>query len=183
MAKLSVSKAWEESTTFLGRRSRLVTPVALAMFMIPGTLFAWYNRPAIQQGERGPRLAPDHVRPDPRGCRAMAIAGLAVGWSGSVGAALSKRQGVWGVLAAVLLIFAPLTVVLVFAIAIMIGGSGHHGSDQITAEALAAVPGPSFLLLAMTLVFLFAAVRLFPLSVVGMVETANPLRLLRAAGS
>ncbi|MFL6724191.1 MAG: hypothetical protein ACJ8E7_08680 [Sphingomicrobium sp.] len=180
MAKLSISKAWEESTTFLGRESRLVSPVALAMFMIPGALFAWYNPsgdPSKASAGLGWPLTMLVLILAVAG--QMAIAGLAIGWSGSVGAALSKAlRGVWGVLAAVLLIFLPLTVLLVFAIAIMIGGSGITDPTQVTAEALAAVPGLSFLLLAMTLVFLFAAVRLFPLSAVGMVETANPLRLI-----
>jgi hypothetical protein len=180
MAKLSISKAWEESTTFLGRESRLVTPVALAMFMIPGTLFAWYN-PSGDPGKASAGLGwPLTILVLILAVAGqMAIAGLAVGWSGSVGAALSKAfRGVWGVLAAVLLIFLPLTIILVLAIAVMIGGSGITDPTQVTAEALEAVPGLSFLLLAMTLVFLFAAVRLFPLSAVGMVETANPLRLI-----
>jgi hypothetical protein len=180
MAKLSISKAWEESIAFLGRESRLVTPVALAMFMVPGTLFGWYNPsgdPSKASGGLGWPFTLLVLALAVSG--QMVIAGLAIGWRGSVGSALAQSmRRVWGVLAAVLIVFIPLTMLLVFAVAIMVGGAGITEPAQITAEALAAVPGLRMLLLVMTLIFLFAAVRLFPLSAVGMVETSNPLRLL-----
>jgi hypothetical protein len=180
MARLSISKAWEETIGFLGRESRLVTPVALAMFMIPDTLFGWYNPsgdPNQASGGLGWPITLLVLILTIAG--QMVIAGLAVGWSGSIGAALAQAlKRVWGVLAAVLMVFVPLTVVLIFAIAIMVGSAGITDPTQVTAEALAGVPGIRPLLLIMTVVFLFAAVRLFPLSAVGMVETASPFHLL-----
>lgn len=180
MAKLSISKAWEESIAFLGRESRLVTPVALAMFMAPGTLFGWYNPSGDPSQAGGGAGWPFTLLVLILGVSGqMVIAGLAIGWPGSVGSAIAQSlRRVWGVLAAVLIVFIPLTVMLVFTVAILVGGAGITDPAQVTAEALAGVPGLRLVLLVMTLIFLFAAVRLFPVSAAGMVETANPLRLL-----
>ena len=41
MAKLSISKAWDESVAFLGREMRLVIPVALATFVAIPTVSGW----------------------------------------------------------------------------------------------------------------------------------------------
>ena len=41
MVKLSVSKAWDETSQFLAKETRLVAPVALAMFLVPTTLLDW----------------------------------------------------------------------------------------------------------------------------------------------
>lgn len=180
MAKLSISKAWEESIAFLGRESRLVAPVALATFMIPATLFGWYN-PSGDPNQAGGGLGwPLTLFVLVLAIMGqMVIAGLAVGWSGSVGSALSHAfKRVWGVLATVLIVFVPLTIVLVLLLAAVLGGAGMTDPAQLTPEALAAVPGFGLILLIMTAAFLFAAVRLFPMAAIGMVETANPMRIL-----
>jgi len=180
MARLSISKAWEEAAAFLAREARLVAPVALAAFMVPATLFGWYNPsgdPSLAGGGLGWPLTMIVLILAIMG--QMVIAGLAVGWSGSVGAALAHAfKRVWGVLGTVFLIFVPLTIVLALLLGLVVGGAGITDATQVTPEALAAVPGFAPLLLAMMLVFLFAAVRLFPMAVVGMLEMANPLRII-----
>lgn len=180
MANLSISKAWDESSAFLKREMRLVGPVALATFMIPATLFGWYNPsgdPNLASGGLGWPLTLIILVLALTG--QMTIAGLAVGWSDSLGAALRHAFGrVWGLLATVLLLFVPLTVVLLLVIAVMVGSAGLTDPSQITPEALAALPQVSIAILIAMLVFLFVAVRLFPMSAVAMVETANPIRLL-----
>jgi hypothetical protein len=180
MANLSISKAWDESSAFLKREMRLITPVALATFMIPATLFGWYNPsgdPNLASGGLGWPLTLVILILAMTG--QMTIAGLAIGWSGSVGSALRHAFGrVWGLLATVLLLFIPMTVILILVIAVMVGGAGLTDPSQVTPEALAALPQVSFTVLIATLIFLFVAVRIFPLSAVAMTETANPIRLL-----
>ena len=126
MANLSISKAWDESSAFLKREMRLVGPVALATSMIPATLFGWYNPsgdPNLASGGLGWPLTLIILVLALTG--QMTIAGLAVGWSDSLGAALRHAFGqVWGLLATVLLLFVPLTVVLLLVIAVMVGSAG-----------------------------------------------------------
>lgn len=181
MANLSISKAWEEASTFLRREARLVMPVALAAFMVPATLFGWYNpsgNPNLATGGLGWPLTLVILILAMSG--QMTIAGLAIGWSGSVGSALGHAlRRVWGLLATIFLLFAPLTTILVLVIAALVGSTGATDPAQITPETLAAIPGVSFVILLAMLLFLFLAVRLFTLSPVAMVETAHPIRLLR----
>lgn len=180
MAVLSISKAWDEASHFIRRESRLLIPVALAMLAGPATLFGWYNPsgdPNQATGSLGWPLTLIILILAVAG--QMAIAGMAVGWSGSVGAALMQAlKRVWGVLAAALMVFLPLSVVLVLAIAVVLGSAGITDPAQVTADTLAAVPGMSFALLAMTLIFLYFATRLFLLTPTGMIETANPVRII-----
>lgn len=180
MAKLSISKAWEESSAFLRREARLVAPVALAMFTVPATLFGWYNPsgdPNQATGGLGWPLTLVILVLAISG--QMAIAGMAIGWSGSVGSALAHAlRRVWGVLGTVLIVFLPLSVALVLVIAMMVGGAGLTDPTQVTPEALAAIPGLSIVVLIFTFIFLFVATRLFLISSLGMVETANPVRIL-----
>lgn len=180
MSSLSIGKAWEEASTFLRRESRLVTPVALTMFMVPATLYGWYNPTGdpnqASAGLGWPILLILLVMTI---MGQMVIAGMAIGWSGSVGAGLGHAfKRVWGVLGAVMLVFIPLTVVLLLAIAILVGGAGIADPSQITPESLAKVPGVAPVLLATIVLFLFVGTKLFPMAAIGMVETANPLRLL-----
>lgn len=180
MAKLSISKAWEESSAFLRREARLVAPVALAMFTVPATLFGWYNPsgdPNQATGGLGWPLTLVILVLAISG--QMAIAGMAIGWSGSVGSALAHAlRRVWGVLGTVLIVFLPLSVALVLVIAMMVGSAGLTDPTQVTPEVLAAIPGLSFVVLIFTFIFLFVATRLFLISSLGMVETANPVRIL-----
>jgi len=81
-------------------------------------------------------------------------------------------------LATAFLIFLPLTILLVIVLSVMLGNAGLSDPSQITAEALATVPGVSFAILGAILAFLVIAVRLFPLSAVAMIEGANPFRLI-----
>jgi hypothetical protein len=179
MAALSISKAWDEASSFIRREGRLLIPVALAMFAVPATLFGWYNPsgdPNQATGGLGWPLTLAILIVAIAG--QMAIAGMAIGWSGSVGGALAQAlRRVWGVLATLLMVFIPLTVVLVLALALIVGSAGITNPAQVTPQTLAAVPGMSMALLAMTLIFLFLATRLFVITPVGMVETTNPVRI------
>ena len=180
MNSLSIGRAWDEASAFLKRESRLVTPVALAMFMAPATLFGWYNPtgdPNQASGGIGWPLTLIVWVMTIMG--QMVIAGLAIGWTGSVGAGLSHAfKRVWGVLGAVMLVFIPLTILLILAIGLLLGTARIVDPTQVTPESLASVPGVMPLLLIMILVFLFVGTRLFLLAPTAMMETANPVRLL-----
>ena len=180
MGKLSIGKAWEEASAFLRAEMHLLVPIALAMFTVPATLFGWYNPsgdPNQATGGLGWPLTLVILILAIAG--QMTIAGMAIGWSGSVGGALAQSlRRVWSVIGAAFLTFFPLTVVLVLLVAVMVGRAGLTDTSQVTPEALAAVPGLSFMLLIFTLIFLFLATRMFLISAVGMVETANPVRIL-----
>ena len=180
MATLSISKAWEETSAFFRKEVRLVMPVALAMFTVPATLFGWYNPsgdPNQATGGLGWPLTLIILILAISG--QMTIAGLSIGWSGSVGAALAQSmRRVWSVLGAVLILFFPLTVVMILVIAMMVGRAGMTDPSQISPEALAAIPGLSLVVLVFTLIFLFLATRMFLVSAIGMVETTNPIRII-----
>lgn len=180
MANLSISKAWAETSAFLGRETRLLTPVALATFAVPAALFGWYNPsgdPNLASGGLGWPLTGVILILSLLG--QMVIVGLSIGWSGSVGAAFGHAfKRLWGVLGAAFLVFVPLTIILVLVIAMLVGAAGLTDPSQVTPEALARVPAVSFAILIGTLIFLVAAVRMLPMSAVAMAETANPVRLL-----
>ena len=180
MSMLSIGKAWDEASAFLRRESRLVTPVALAMFMVPATLYGWYNPTGDpNQAPAGLGWPIMLVLLVMTIMGQMVIAGMAIGWAGSVGAGLNHAfKRVWGVVGAVMLVFIPLTTAVLLAIAMLVGGAGITDPAQITPESLAKVPGVAPMLLAMVVLFLFVGTKLFPIAAIGMIETANPLRLL-----
>ena len=86
MAGLSISKAWEETSAFLGRESRLVAPVALALIAIPAALQGWSD-PASEGGAMG-LIGLVLLFVSMAG--QMAISQLAIGWSGSIGEAIGS---------------------------------------------------------------------------------------------
>jgi Membrane domain of glycerophosphoryl diester phosphodiesterase len=180
MSKLSIGKAWEEASAFLVREIRLVTPVALALFAVPAALMGWINpggQPATAPGGLGWPLTLIALIVTMIG--QMSIAALAIGWSGSIGGvmALAARR-VWGLLGTVLLVFVPLTILTIIAVAVLIGSAGITDPGEMTPQALAATPGIGIILIVLVLLFLFIGVRLFPISAIAITETANPLKLL-----
>ncbi|MDP9422633.1 MAG: hypothetical protein M3Q19_07355 [Pseudomonadota bacterium] len=180
MSSLSIGKAWDEASAFLKRESRLVTPVALAMFMVPATLYGWYNPSGDpNQASAGLGWPITLILLAMTIMGQMVIAGMAIGWAGSVGAGLRHAfKRVWGVLGALMLVFIPLTILLLLAIAVLLGGAGITDPADVTPQSIAMIPGITPLLLVMVALFLYVGTKLFPIAAVGMVETANPLRLL-----
>lgn len=178
MGSLSIGKAWEETSAFLSHEAGLVAPVALAMFAVPAALARWAN-PADDFGGSGLGFVLFCVALLSAMIGQMTIAALAIGWSGSVGAALSKAvRRVWGMLGAVLIVFLPLGVVAVVAMVAILGNAGITDPAKLTPETLAAMPGFTPTALVLMLVFLFVAVRIFPLSAVAISETSSPIKLL-----
>jgi len=54
MTKLSLSRAWEESVAVLAHEGRLLLPVALALFVLPG-LIVNVSMPPAEPGQFPPR--------------------------------------------------------------------------------------------------------------------------------
>ena len=183
MAALSIGQAWEESSAFLRREYRLVSPLALAFFAIPTALTGWISPSVNAAATEG---APSWLLTLAVLIAAMigqiSIAGLAIGWSGSLGSAIARAFArVWGVLAATMIIFLPLAMVAVVVLAVILGQAGLADPAQMTPEAVARAPGAALFVLALLIVFLVVAVRIFPISAVAFAETANPFTMIKRA--
>jgi hypothetical protein len=183
MSRLSIGKAWEETSAFLAREARLVTPVALALFAVPATLMGWANpsgQPGAGPAGMGWPLTLVALLVTMIG--QMTVAALAIGWTGSLGSAISlAARRVWGLLASVLLIFLPVTILAILVLAMLVGASGLTDASQLTPETLAATPGVALFMMLLLVTFLVIGVRLFPISAVAISEMSSPFPLLRRA--
>ncbi|QDP20143.1 hypothetical protein [Sphingomonas xanthus] len=178
MTKVSIGKAWEESSAFLGREARLVAPVALAMFAVPAALAAWINPTGQPAGDLSGLLIMLFVLATAL-IGQMAIAAMAIGWTGSVGGALGKAAGrAPALFGAALMVFLPLAIAAAILLVLLLGNAGLTDPASISAETMAQVPGLAPFMLVMMLVFLFVATRLMPMSAVAITETGNPLRIV-----
>jgi hypothetical protein len=181
MSSLSISRAWDETSSFLRREARLVVPVALAAFVVPSTIVQWIEPggPAASSSQSGLALPLVLASLLFAIVGQMSIAILAIGWQGSVGEALSLAvKRVWGVLAALILVFLPISLVFAVAVGVVVVSAGLTDPAAVTPQALARVPQVGLIFLLLLLAMLFASVRLFPLSAVAMAEGAGPFRLL-----
>lgn len=183
MSALSIGRAWEETRSFLRREMNLVVPVALALFAIPAMLAGWISPPAARgQAGEGPGLLVTLIALIAALIGQMTIAGLAVGWSGSLGSAIARAFArVWGMLAAVIIAVLPLLVMALAALVTILGSAGLTDPAQLTPGAMMRAPGVAIFLIGLMLVFLFVGTRLFPLSVIAFCETSSPLALLKRA--
>jgi hypothetical protein len=170
MAKASISRAWDESRTIISRDSRLFMPIALAMFVLPGTLAAVLN-PAMLQG----------VPPAETGDAVLWIVVLIIGLIGrlaatrlalgtaSVGEAI--RQGALrmpSVFAALVLFFLPLMLLMMPILPRLLASPENPDSTAALAFLGIALAG------------LFLGVRLVLLAgQIAMGEGGNPLRLMK----
>jgi hypothetical protein len=181
MSKLSIGKAWDETSAFVVREIRLVAPVALALFAVPAALIGWINpggQPATAPGGLGWPLMLIALIITMIG--QMTIAALAIGWSGSIGSAIGlAARRVWGLLGTVLLVFVPLGIIAAIALAVLIGSAGLTDSSEFTAQTLEATPGIGLFLLVLLVLFVVIGVRLFPISAVAISETSSPVTLLK----
>ena len=182
MSVLSIGRAWEETSAFLRREMRLIMPVALALFAVPTLLAGWISPSTGQAQAGGPGWLITLIVLIAAMMGQMTIAGLAVGWSGSLGSAISRAFArVWGMLAAAMIAFLPLAVVAVLILAIILGSAGLTDPAQLTPEAMMRAPGITIFLVGLLLVFLFLGARLFPMSAIAFCDTSSPFALLGRA--
>lgn len=175
--KLSISRAWDETRTFLGREARLVAPVSLATFALPAVLAGW----AWPGGGRG------------SGANLMLIAVLlavmvgqmtivllATGWGGSIGQAMLKAmRRVPTLIGSLLIVFLPIMLVTVIGFGVTLSSAGITEISQLTPDSIARLPNILWLLVLLTLVLIIAGVRLFPISAIAASEAGGPIALLR----
>ena len=168
MAKLSLSKAWDESRSALGRDGKLYATVALAMFFLPGVIADVAN----PNSGGLPTTLNDMLL-----LAVVAIIGLigqlavirlALGSRSTVGEAIghgARRAPAY--IAATILWLAPF-VIAAYAI----------GLDAFQAPQRA-TPGAILAAFALILVGVFFAIRMAMTSSVASVENAGPLEILR----
>ena len=174
--KLSIGKAWEETSAFLGKEARLVAPVALATFAFPSILSGW----AFPGGSTGAMGWLMLIVLVVALIGQMTIVLLANGWRGSIGEAMGRAARRLPVLiGALLIVFLPLILIAVLALSALLAGAGITDPTTLTPQTIARVPNIGWLVLFLTLFFVVAGVRLFPVSAIAASEPVGPVGLLR----
>lgn len=175
--KLSIGKAWEEASAFLGKEARLVAPVALATFALPSVLMAWAY-PGGSPGGGAMWLLLLVLMAVLVG--QMTIVLLATGWRASIGEAMTKAARRLPVLIGALLIaFVPVMLVAVIGFGASLASAGITDPAALTPETIARLPNIVWLLLFLTLFFIVAGVRLFPIAAIAASEPVGSVKLLR----
>jgi hypothetical protein len=180
MSSLSIGKAWEEAVAFQTRESKLVTPVTLAMFVVPTALTQWFA-PFGQQAKGSPMavflifilgIVLGSIGQ-------MAIAALALGWTGSLGEALGRAsRRVWGVLAALFIVCAPIMLIGAFALGGTFIAAGITDPTAITPEVLEEHPQAVLIMLLLSIALIIAFVRLSLIDPLAIMERENPSFLI-----
>lgn len=170
MSKLSLSRAWEETTAVLARDGRLFLAVALALFVLPGLILN-VTMPAAHAGEFPPAgswMAIAFVVLLVSLVGQMAVIRLAIGPHVSVGEAI--MHGVRRVLPYV-------AAALLWLVPILLIGSALYAYLQANQSkpSLAA----SLALIVLCVLFAFVAVRLMLSSAVASAENVGPIAILR----
>ena len=178
--KLSIGTAWEETSAFLGKEARLVTPVALATFALPSMLVGWAfpGGGPTNAGGGGLLLLIAVLLVTMIG--QMTIVLLVLGWSGSVGQAMAKAaQRVPTLFGAALIVFLPLSLIAVIGLGVALASAGVTDPATLTPKALLAIPSVWWISLLVALLVIILMVRLFPMSAVAAKEAIGPIKLLR----
>lgn len=170
MAKLSMSRAWDEAREVLLREGRLLGPLALALFVFPGILLslAVPDAPPGELPPAGPWIAAFGIAIVISLAGQLAVLRLALGPSTSVGQAITHgARRLPPYLAAGLLWIAP------FAIA------GYFLRQAIGTDPAKPAPGPTLGLFALCVIVLFLSVRLILGSPVASAENVGPIEILK----
>ena len=175
--KLSIGKAWEESSAFLGREARLVAPVALAMFALPSILAEWAYPGGRTGGGAGWLLVFVLLAAI---VGQMTIVLLVNGWHGSVGEAMTKAvRRLLVPIGALMIVILPLMVVAIVGFGASIASAGITDPAGLTPEVIAKLPNVGWLLLFFTVALLIIFVRFFPISAIAVSEPIGPIKLLK----
>ncbi|MFL6737056.1 MAG: hypothetical protein ACJ8F4_08375 [Sphingomonas sp.] len=170
MSKLSLSRAWEETTSLLARDGRLFVAVALALFVLPGLVLN-VSMPEAQPGEfpsAGPWIAVAVIAALVSLVGQLAVIRLAMEPHVAVGEAISH---------ALKRILAYIVAVLIWLVPIMIVGSTLYKFLEVNQDR--APVGVAIALLVLSFVGMFLAVRLMLSSAVASAENAGPFAILR----
>lgn len=170
MSKLSLSRAWEESTAVLARDGRLFGAVALALFVLPGLILNVSVPDAApnQFPPAGPWMAIALVALLISLVGQLSVIRLAMGPHTSVGEAIMH---------ALKRLLPYIAAVIVWLLPLLLVGSALYeflGSDEAHPSVAA-----SFALLAVTMTGIFLAVHLMLSSPVAAAENIGPFAILR----
>jgi hypothetical protein len=178
--KLSIGKAWDEAKAFLAREGRLVAPVALATFALPSVLAGWAYPGSGPGTAGGAGLLLLFAVLLAVMIGQMTIALMASGWSGRVGEAMGKvARRLPSMLGAVMIVFLPITLIAIVLLGTVLVGAGLSDPEMLTPEALARIPKIGWILLLLVLAFIFASVKLFPISAIAANEPGGPVAVLK----
>ena len=179
MQKLSLSRAWEETTAVLARDGRLFLAVALALFVLPG-LIVGVSMPEVPAGQlppAGPWMGIGLVAILISLIGQLAVIRLALPPHVSVGEAIS--HGLRRLPAYVLAVLAWVVPLLLIGSALYayLGPAAEQGTREMpnAGGAIAA----SLALIVLTLVGVYLAVRLMLSSAVASAEPVGPIAVLR----
>ncbi len=170
MAKLSISKAWDEARETLGPNAGLLTTIGLAMFVLPGVV-SDVMTPEAPQGQLPPPgawmvIAAIAILIALVG--QLAVIRLAIGSRSTVGEAIGH-----GARRAPFYFLATLIWILPFLLvgAVLIG--------VIARDPATASPGAIFGLLLLACVMLFFAIRMLMTSAVASAESQGPIGIIK----
>ena len=158
-----------------------MAPVALATFALPSILAAWaYPGGTAGSGAGWLLLAVLIVVLIGQ----MTIVLLATGWRGSIGEAMTKAARRLPVLIGALLIaFVPVMLIAVIGFGASITSAGITDPAALTPDTIARLPYIAWLLLFLTVFFVVAGVRLFPISAIAASEPVGSVKLLKRSWS
>jgi hypothetical protein len=174
MSSLSISAAWDETRSILVREGKLLAAVALALIVLPQSVFAVIGAPVGPQSSGLSLIA--YFVVILLGCAAqIALNRLAIGPSVTVGSAIATGFQRLASVAAVG-VLAAIAVMVVATVLLLILSSAGLMAVPIAGQA----PPASLVVLLIAIVTVVFAMFLlvFPLAAV---ETGNPLRLIARA--
>jgi hypothetical protein len=170
VAKLSISRAWDEARATLGTNAGLLTTIGLAMFALPGVVSDVVT-PAAPAGELPPPgawIAVAVIALLIALVGQLAVIRLAIGSRSTVGEAIGH-----GARRAPIYFLATLIWILPFLLvgAVLIG--------VIARDPAAASPGAIFGLFLLACVMLFFAIRMLMTSAVASAESRGPIAIIK----
>ena len=179
--KLSIGKAWVETSAFLGREAKLVAPVALATFAFPAVLTGWAYPGGTTGGGAGLLMIAVLLAVL---VGQMTVVLLVNGWRGSIGEAMGKAARRLPVLlGALLIVFLPITIIATVALGSVLVGAGITDPAGVTPATLVKLPGVVWTLALLVLAFIFLGVRLFVVSATAASESLGPIALIKRSWS
>ncbi len=180
MAKMSISRAWDETRAILGRDGKLLATVAAALFLLPQVLVGFVSGQSTSAAPPGGAGVVLMLAAAIIGLIGqLAVVRMSLGQGVSVGEAIGHgfRRALPFLLSLLLIL---LVFFVLFMIAVMILGA--VGVIDMQAVAAGGSPEPQDLALVLLLVFipfLYVAVRLMVLAPVASEERLGPVAALR----
>jgi hypothetical protein len=179
MAKLSISKAWEESQRVLAHDGRLLASVALALVLLPEVIASVIAPASSLSGQQSPPWLPlvSIIVLILGVIGQIAIIRLALGPTTSVGQAISHgvRRFVPGLVAAILFIV-PLLVLMGLLLGLLAGPTAIAAVRNGTVD-----PSVGRLFLLLSLAFVLIMARFLLIMPVTTAEPGGPIHILRRA--